>query len=95
MIENKREVKFQDDAPVIFTHKQILGFLKDMEEFANPEEIIKILIIARKFRMSLQYMQISNAPFAIEYFTNAIESNSYDIAFYLLKVYEDEIYQNY
>ena len=24
MIENKREIKFQDDAPVMFTHKQIL-----------------------------------------------------------------------
>ena len=40
-------------------------------------------------------LQISKAPFVIEYFTNAIEANAYDIAFYLVKVYEDEIFQNY
>ena len=34
-------------------------------------------------------------PFQIEFFTNAIEANSYDIAFYLLKEYEDQITLNY
>lgn len=38
---------------------------------------------------------MSKAEFAIEFFTNAIESNAYDIAFYLLKVYEDDIYKDY
>jgi len=32
--------------------------------------------------------------FHVDFFTNAIESNAYDIAFYLLKVYEDNIYRN-
>lgn len=95
MIENKREVQFVEDAPVIFTHKQILAFLTEMKQFAIPEEVIKILILARKFRLSLQYMEITNAPFVIEFFTNAIDANAYDIAFYLLKVYEDEIFANY
>lgn len=40
-------------------------------------------------------MEITNAPFVIEFFTNAIDANAYDIAFYLLKVYEDEIFANY
>jgi hypothetical protein len=31
-------------------------------------------------------------PFQIDYFTIAIESNAYDIAFYLLKVYEEQIF---
>ena len=33
-------------------------------------------------------------PFEIEFFTNAIEANAYEIAFYLLKVYEESIHQN-
>lgn len=63
-----------------------------MKEFVVPEEVIKILILARKFRLSIQYLQLSKANFVIEFFTNAIESNAYDIAFYLVKVYEDEIF---
>jgi hypothetical protein len=31
-------------------------------------------------------------PFNIDFFTNAIESNAYDIAFYLLNVYEEQIF---
>ena len=57
----------------------------------NPEEVIKIFILARRFRLSLQFLQDYHVPFQIEFFINAIESNSYDIAFYLLKVYEDQI----
>jgi len=33
--------------------------------------------------------------FQIEYFTNALESNSYDVAFYLLVKYEDQINLHY
>jgi len=66
-----------------------------MSEYVIPEEVIKILILARKFRLSIQFLQISKAPFVIEYFTNAVEANAYDIAFYLVKVYEDEIFSNY
>ena len=40
-------------------------------------------------------MQISKAPFVIEFFTGAIEANAYDIAFNLLKAYEEEIFDNY
>jgi len=32
--------------------------------------------------------------FHIDFFTNAIESNAYDIAFYLLNVYEDSVNKN-
>ena len=31
----------------------------------------------------------------VEFFTNAIESNAYDIAFYLVQIYEEELYANY
>jgi len=53
MIENKREEQYVVDANVIFTHKQTLSFLEDMNEYVIPEEVIKILILARKFRLSI------------------------------------------
>ena len=40
-------------------------------------------------------MQETQVPFEIEFFIIAIESDSYDIAFYLLKQYEDKIFQEY
>jgi len=40
-------------------------------------------------------MQKNQVPFDIDFFIIAIESNSYDIAFYLLKKYEDKIFQDY
>ena len=40
-------------------------------------------------------MQVSQTPFVPEFLTNAIDANAYDIAFYLVKIYEDEINQNY
>lgn len=61
----------------------------------NPVEVIKIFILARRFRLSLQFIQDSKAPFHIDFFINAIESNAYDIAFYLLKEYEEQISMNY
>ena len=36
-------------------------------------------------------MKRTQTPFEIEFFTNAIDANAYDIAFYLLSVHEDEI----
>lgn len=36
-------------------------------------------------------MKKTQTPFEIEFFTNAIDANAYDIAFYLLNVYEEEI----
>jgi len=37
-------------------------------------------------------MKDSKVPFQIEFFTNAIESNAYDIGFYLLKINEEQIF---
>jgi hypothetical protein len=54
-----------------------------------PEEVVKIFILARRFRLSLQFIQSFNVDFQIEFFTNAIEANAYDIAFYLLQNYEE------
>ena len=69
-----------------------MDFLEEHSSHIIPEEVIKIFILARRFRLSLQYMQISKTPFQPDFLTNAIDSNAYDIAFYLIKIYEDEIY---
>ena len=53
------------------------------------DEVAKILVLERRFRLTLQFLKKSKVPFQIEFFTNAIEANAYDIAFYLLKIYED------
>jgi len=37
---------------------------------------------------------MSETPFQIEFFTNAIDSNAYDIVFYLLQLYEEDILNN-
>lgn len=56
--------------------------------------MVKILILAKRFRLSLQFIQTNKIPFQIEFFTNAIEANAYDIAFYLLNIYEEQIFLN-
>lgn len=52
------------------------------------------MILARRFRLSLQFIQQTKIPFQIDFFTNAIEANAYDIAFYLLNIYEEQIFLN-
>ena len=39
-------------------------------------------------------MQVSQAQFVPAFLTNAIDANAYDIGFYLVKIYEDEIIAN-
>ena len=95
LVLNKREDTHTIDSKIIFSHNYILKFLEYHTKFVNSDEVIKIFILARRFRLSLQFIEKCKAPFQIEFFTNAIESNSYDIAFYLLRIYEDQIYQNY
>lgn len=60
----------------------------------NLEQCIKVFIMARKFRLSIEYlMQLEEQgkAFTIDYFTIALESNAFDVAFYLFARYEDEI----
>ena len=41
--------------------------------------------------MGLAYILDWDVPFDIDFFVIAIESNSYDMAFYLMKQYEERI----
>lgn len=94
MINNKRVDNNRLDSKIQFSHNDILRFLEEHKAFVKPEQVIKIFIKARKFRLSLQYMHLSKVPFQLDYFITAIENNCYDVAFYLLGLYEDEIVAN-
>lgn len=89
MVQNKRQDKFDINSPVMFSNEFILDFLEYHKKFVVYEQVIKIFILNRKFRLSLTFITKYKIPFQIIYFINAIESNSYDIAFYLLKIYEE------
>jgi len=45
--------------------------------------------MTRKFRLALQYLTETGVEFDIEFFTFAIEANSYAIVFYLRQRFEE------
>ena len=95
LVNNKRKDNYDLESELIFDHNYILKFLTTHQNFVIPHEILMIFITARKFRLSLYFLQSTDIPFRIEFFTAAIQYNSYDIAFYMLKIYEDQINQNH
>jgi hypothetical protein len=92
MIEHKRMDNSDLQSEKMFGHKSVLEFLKINKKYVKADQVIKILILERKFRLSLQYIKMSQTPFHIEFFTNAIEANAFDIAFYLFKMYEEQVF---
>jgi hypothetical protein len=63
LLMNKREDKTDNDSEIIFSHNYILKFLKTHEKFVNNDEITKILILERRFRLSLQFIEEYKVPF--------------------------------
>lgn len=94
LVQNKRALQYSLDCPVIFSNKYILSFLETHFEFLVLHQVTLIFIQERRFRLTLQFLKKYKVPFHIDFFTSAIDSNAYDVAFYLLNVFEDEIYQN-
>lgn len=93
MVLNKREDQFDDESKILFNHNHIVKFLERHKQFLQIEETIKVFIMSRKFRLSIQYLM--NSHFTIDYFTLALSSSSLDIAFYLFFQYEDLIVLDY
>lgn len=93
MVLNKRLDLFDDESKVLFNHNHIATFMERHNQYLNYEEAIKVFIMSRKFRLSIQF--ISQTKFVIDYFTMSLESNSYDIAFYLFAQHEDSIVLEY
>lgn len=94
MINNKRENNFNLDSKVNFKHNSILEFLEKHKEFVIEDQVLRIFILSRRFRLSLEFLIKNNIPFHIDFFKNAINASAFDIAFYLLGLYEEQIYLN-
>lgn len=91
MVLNKRVDNYDVDSPILFNHNHIVKFLERHKQFMNPEEIIKVFIMSRKFRLAIKYLRDTGDQFTIDYFTMALVYNAYDIAFYLFATFEDAI----
>lgn len=95
MVLNKRLDEFDSESEVLFNHNHVMKFLERHKQFVNPEETIKVFIMSRKFRLSIQLLNETGNNFTIEYFTIALESNSYDIAFYLFFQFEADVVEKF
>mmetsp|Transcript_12336 Transcript_12336/g.19154 ORF Transcript_12336/g.19154 Transcript_12336/m.19154 type:complete len:278 (-) Transcript_12336:85-918(-) len=95
LVLNKRQDNYNLNSPLIFSHKYILKFLKTHHKFVEPSQILMIFIMANKFRLSLYFLQSQQITFQVDFFVTAIQYNAYGIAFYLLKIYEDQVFQNH
>ena len=96
-LQNKR-IKRADGSmgnEVVFSNKYLTDFFEKHEKHRVDEEIIKILILARKFRLTMQFMEKFKVQFQIDFFCFAIESDSFDIAFMFIKQFETQIKQHY
>lgn len=93
MVLNKREDLFDENSKLLFPHSHIVKFLERHKQEMKHEQVIKVFIMSRKFRLSIQYL--SGTTFSIDYFTMALKSSSMDIAFYLFFQYEDLIVEDY
>jgi len=95
MVSSKRKDKFDLESELIFDHNYILQFMKRHGKFNVPHEMLMIFIMAGKFRLSLYFLQNTDIKFHIDFFIAAIRYNSYDVAFYLLKIFEDQVNDNH
>ena len=92
MLYTKREDLFEIDSPILFTNNFILDFINIHVKFLIPEEVVRICILSRRFRLGINVLNNYNIVFSIEFFKQALLSNSFDTAFFMLKNYEDEIF---
>jgi len=93
-VTNKREELYNSEAEVIFPHNHVVEFLETHAEFMVAAQAIKVFIMSRKFRLALQYLTTTGVEFEIDFFTFAIESNAYDIVFYLRYRFEEQIFNH-
>ena len=89
MILHKRIDRYDHESEILFNHKHVIKFLAKHKQFLNDEEAIKVFIMSGKYRLAIQHLKDSGENFNVEYFTIALESNAYDIAFALYAQFED------
>lgn len=92
MLYTKRDDLFDVDSPILFTNNFILEFMKIHHKFLIADEVVRICILSRRFRLAINVLNNYNIAFNIEFFKQALLSNSFDTAFFMLKNYEDDIF---
>ena len=94
MLYTKKEDVQDIDSPVLFPNNFILDFMKIHKKFLLADEVIRICILSRRFRLALNVMNNYDIEFEMEFFKQALLSNAFDTAFYMLNMYEDVIFSN-
>ena len=56
LVQNKREDKFSLDSEIIFSNNYIVKFLNTHNKFVVYDEVVKIFILSRRFRLSIQFI---------------------------------------
>lgn len=63
--------------------------MKTHSAFLVPEQVIRICILYKRFRLTIAVINNFNINFEISFFKQALTSDAYDICFYMLKVYDE------
>ena len=92
MLYTKRDDLFDIDSPVLFTNNMILEFMDIHKKFLIADEVVRICILSRRFRLAINVLNKYEIRFSIEFFKQALLSNAFDTAFFMLKTYEDAIF---
>jgi len=82
MVSNKREDRYSFGT-IIFPYQHIIEFLEIHKKFMFTNQIIKVFILNSRFRLSIKYLTDEKIKFEMDFFSFAIQSNAYDIAFFL------------
>lgn len=93
LVANKRK-KLYAASEIIFPHSSVIAFMERHHEFLKPSQVVKVLIIKRKFRLPLYLIIKYNITFDIEFLNMAIEVNNYEVAFFLMSRWETQIMQS-
>ena len=90
----KKQDAFDVDSKIIFGQKQIVNFIEEFREYAIVQEIVRICILNRQFKLALTLFHKFKIDFELEFLRQALIANCFDMAFYLMETYEDAIFSD-
>ena len=93
MVSHKRKEKYSM-GEVIFSHSHVVEFLRIHKKYLFSNQAIKVFILNSRFRLTLVYLTMEGTKFEMDYFNFAVQSNAYDIAFYLRYRFEEQLFAN-
>ena len=68
MLYTKKEDIHDIDSPVLFPNNFILDFMRIHRAFLLSDEVIRICILSRRFRLALNVMNNYSIEFEMEFF---------------------------